>query len=236
MRSALSPRTVYIAAVVAIALATIGGMVALWPHGETPTLKFIEGTPLNETYSGEIFSTTTYECQLYATSKCQKVKLELTSGPDEGETEDLQVNTGGGLPEFGVGDEVRLVKNEIPPGANLTGNVSDYSIIDFERKPPLLWLTIAFAALVILFGRLRGALSLVGLAISLAIVLIFVVPAILRDSPPLAVALVGAMAVMLTTIPLAHGLGPKSMAAMAGTAVSLGLIVGWRSSSPTWPT
>ncbi len=33
------------------------------------------------------------------------------------------------------------------------------------------------------------------------------------------------MAVMLTTIPLAHGLGPKSMAAMAGTAVSLGLIV-----------
>ena len=226
MRSALSARGAYIGIVILIALATIGGMVALWPHGETPTLKFIEGTPLNETYSGEIFSTTTYECQLYATAKCQKVKLELTSGPDQGGTEELQVNTGGGLPEFGVGDEVRLVKNEIPPGANLTGNVSDYSIIDFERKPPLLWLTIAFAALVILFGRLRGALSLVGLAISLAIVLVFVVPAILRDSPPLAVALVGAMAVMLTTIPLAHGLGPKSMAAMAGTAVSLGLIVG----------
>jgi len=223
MRSALSTRGAYIGIIVVIALATIGGMVALWPQGETPTLKFIEGTPLGETYSGEIFSTTTYECQLYATAKCQKVKLELTSGPDEGRTRELQVNTGGGLPEFGVGDEVRLVKNKIPPGA--TG-VSDYSIIDFERKPPLLWLTIAFAALVILFGRLRGALSLVGLAISLAIVLVFVVPAILRDSPPLAVALVGAMAVMLTTIPLAHGLGPKSLAAMAGTAVSLGLIVG----------
>ncbi len=223
MRPALGARGVYLGIVVAIVLATIGGMVALWPQGETPTLKFIEGTPLGETYSGEIFSTTTYECQLYATAKCQKVKLELTSGPDEGRTRELQVNTGGGLPEFGVGDEVRLVKSEIPPGA--TG-VSDYSIIDFERKPPLLWLTIAFAALVILFGRLRGALSLVGLAISLAIVLIFVVPAILRDSPPLAVALVGAMAVMLTTIPLAHGLGPKSLAAMAGTAVSLGLIVG----------
>jgi uncharacterized membrane protein len=125
-----------------------------------------------------------------------------------------------------VGDEVRLVKNEIPPGANVTGAVSEYSIIDFERKPPLLWLTIAFAALVVLFGRLRGALSLVGLAISLVIVLVFVVPAVLPDSSPLAVALVGSMAVMLTTIPLAQGLGPKSMAAMAGTAVSLGLIVG----------
>ena len=222
MRSALSARGAYVAVVVAIALATIAGMVALWPQGETPTLKFIEGTPLGETYTGEIFSATTYECQLYATARCQKVTVDLTAGPDEGQTRELQVNTGGGLPEFGVGDEVRLVKHEIPPGA--TG-VSDYSIIDFERKPPLLWLAVAFALLVILFGRLRGALSLVGLAISLAIVLVFVVPAILRDSPPLAVALVGAMAVMLTTIPLAHGLGPKSLAAMTGTAVSLGLIV-----------
>jgi uncharacterized membrane protein len=34
------------------------------------------------------------------------------------------------------------------------------------------------------------------------------------------------MAVMLTTIPLAHGLGPKSLAAIAGTAVSLLLVVG----------
>ena len=43
MRSALSARGAYIGIVVAIALATIGGMVALWPQGETPTLKFIEG-------------------------------------------------------------------------------------------------------------------------------------------------------------------------------------------------
>jgi hypothetical protein len=115
--------------VVAIALATIGGMVALWPKAETPTLKFIEGTPLNKTYSGEIFSMTTYECQLYATSKCQKVKLELTSGPDKGGTEELQVNTGGGLPEFAVGDEVRLVKN-----ANATQSHAWRS-----RRQPAVW-------------------------------------------------------------------------------------------------
>jgi uncharacterized membrane protein len=88
----------------------------------------------------------------------------------------------------------------------------------------MLWLAIFFVALVLLFGRLRGALSLVGLVASLAIVLVFIVPAILDGESPLAVALVGSMAVMLLTILLAHGWGPKSLAAILGTAVSLSLV------------
>lgn len=225
MRGALARRNVYIALVAVIALGTVAGMIAMWPQGDAPPLKFIEGTPLDETHSAKVVSVTTYECELYATATCQRATLELTEGPEEGRLVRTQLNTGGGLPEFAPGDEVRVLKNVIPEGAAFA-NVSEYTIVDFERKAPLLWLTLAFAALVVLFGRLRGALSLVGLGISLVIVLLFVVPAILRDSPPLAVALVGAMAVMLTTIPLAHGIGPKSLAAMTGTAFSLALIVG----------
>lgn len=225
MRSALSARGAYIGVVVAVALATVGGMVALWPQGSAPPLKFIEGTPIDETHTADVVSVTTYECQLYATARCQRAKLKLTGGPEEGREVSTQLNTGGGLPEFEVGDEVRVLKHVLPPGVDAS-KVSEYAIVDFERKSQLLWLALAFAALVIVFGRWRGALSLVGLGISLIIVLVFVVPAILRDSPPLAVALVGSMAVMLTTIPLAHGFGPKSLAAMTGTAVSLALIVG----------
>jgi uncharacterized membrane protein len=88
----------------------------------------------------------------------------------------------------------------------------------------MLWLALAFAALVIAFGRLRGALSLVGLVISLAIVLVFIVPAIRDGEPPLAVAIVGSLAVMLATIALAHGLGVKSLTAMLGTGASLLLV------------
>jgi len=99
-----------------------------------------------------------------------------------------------------------------------------YTLADFERRAPILWLALAFAALVIVFGRLRGALSLVGLTISLAVILAFVVPAILDGHPPLAVAVVGSLAVMLATVSLAHGWGPKSLAAMLGTAVSLALV------------
>ena len=68
----------------------------------------------------------------------------------------------------------------------------------------------------LVFGRLRGALSLAGLAFSLALVLLFVVPAILHGEPPLAVAVVGGLAIALVTIPLAHGIGPKSLAAVLG--------------------
>lgn len=86
-------------------------------------------------------------------------------------------------------------------------------------------LAIAFVALVIVFGRLRGALSLVGLIGSLGVVLVFVVPAIRDGEPALAVALFGSLAVMLVTIALAHGLGAKSLTAMLGTAASLLLVV-----------
>lgn len=165
-----------------------------------------------------------FECPEFATGSCQAVSFRLTSGPDRGRVVETEVNSGGGLPGFGVGDEVRVLEAVTPEGA--PPPVSPYSIVDFERKSELFWLALVFAALVILFARWRGALSLLGLGMSLLIVLVFVIPAILRDSPPLAVALVGSMAVMLTTIPLAHGLGPKSLAAMVGTALSLALIVG----------
>jgi uncharacterized membrane protein len=75
--------------------------------------------------------------------------------------------------------------------------------------------------IVVAFGRLRGALSLLGLGFSLALVLLFVVPAILDGKSPLAVAIVGSLAVALITIPLAHGRGPKTLAAVLGTATSL---------------
>jgi uncharacterized membrane protein len=200
-------------------------MFALWPKGEAPKSKFIEGIAPGTTYSAEVTETSSFICALYATATCQKVELKLNSGPDEGEMTTVRINIGPGSPEYSAGDKVRLIRNKVPRGA-VAERVDPYSIADFERKPPLLWLGLIFAALVIVFGRLRGALSLVGLAISLLIVLVFVVPALLRDSSPLAVALVGSMAVMLTTIPLAHGLGPKSLAAIAGTAVSLLFVVG----------
>ena len=123
--------------------------------------------------------------------------------------------------DLAVGDEIRVLRAEAPD----TGAVT-YSFADFERRSILLWLALAFAVLVIAFGRLRGALSLVGLGLSLAIIVVFIVPAILSGESPFAVAVAGALAIMLVTIPLAHGIGGKSVAAMLGTTASLLLTAG----------
>jgi uncharacterized membrane protein len=82
-------------------------------------------------------------------------------------------------------------------------------------------LAVIFAVLVIAGGRLRGARALVGLAVSLAIVLAFIVPSIVEGNSALEVALIGSLAIMLTTISLTHGLGMKTLAASLGTASSL---------------
>jgi uncharacterized membrane protein len=98
-----------------------------------------------------------------------------------------------------------------------------YGFSDYERQRPLIWLTAVFCLVVVAAGRLRALRALAGLALSLLIVVKFVVPAILDGGDPVGVALTGALAVMFVTIPLAHGLGAKAVAAMLGTAVAIGL-------------
>ena len=121
-----------------------------------------------------------------------------------------------------MGDRVRVSATGVPEGAQIGGVPADqYAFSDFERRSALVWLAIAFAAIVIVISRWRGLRALVGLAGSLLIIVAFVVPAILEGSEPVAVAVVGSLAVMLVTIPLAHGLGTTTIAACLGTAWAL---------------
>lgn len=205
-------------AAILLAIATVAGLAILWP-GEVKGE--LGGSIVPDAFSAEVQRVERSPCSSIRTQACNRVTFELGSGPDKGERSTLSLEIGGGLdPEVNVGDRIRVVQNVQAPGAEpIEGQ--EYAISDFERGRPMLFLALAFGGLVILFGRLRGALSLVGLALSLTIVLLFVVPAILDGKSPLAVAVVGSLAVMLVTISLAHGTGPKSLAAILGTAASL---------------
>jgi len=113
-----------------------------------------------------------------------------------------------------------------PPGADPTIKVPPYSFTDFDRRLPMLWLGLGFVVLLLATGRLHGLRALVGLAGSVVLVIEFVIPSILHGHSAVAVALTGALAVMLITIPFSYGLGPKAIAAWLGTAASLLLAVG----------
>jgi uncharacterized membrane protein len=129
--------------------------------------------------------------------------------------------------EISVGDRIRVVENRLPEGAVVGGvKVDRFGLADFERRQPLLWLAVAFAVLVVATSRWQGVRALAGLGLSLLLVVGFVVPAILGGGSPTGVALVGSLAIMLVTIPLAHGLGAKSIAACLGTAASLLVVLG----------
>jgi hypothetical protein len=220
----------------ALALVTAAGLLVLWPSDATePTLA---AGLAGGTERAEVLSASSEPCPPPQPGECGEAQVRLESGDDEGQTVILALGTGPQRPDLEPGDRVRVagVPSTPLPGGPQTGTpqtapegseaTTAYTFVDFERRSPMLWLAIAFAVLVIVFARSRGVLSLVGLGISLAVVLGFIVPAILDGESPLVVAVVGAMAVMLVTISLAHGLGAKSIAAILGTAACLLLVAG----------
>ncbi|HEY7598384.1 MAG TPA: YibE/F family protein, partial [Candidatus Limnocylindrales bacterium] len=202
----------------ALAVATVAGLVLLWP-GEIDS-QVAQGIAV-ESEPAEVTGVEEELCPGFAEQQCQLVRARIESGPEEGKRIELQLGAQGLDPDVDPGDRIRVAKApEPPPGADAVAGTG-YTLYDFERRGPMLILAALFALVVLVFARWRGALSLAGLALSLAIVLLFVVPSILDGNSPLLVAVVGAMAVALTTIPLAHGWGPKSLAALLGTAASL---------------
>jgi uncharacterized membrane protein len=209
----------FTAIAVVLAVATAAGLAILWP-GDSE-LQIGAGIAV-ESEEAEVLEVEERLCPGFGRQRCQIVTARLETGPDAGQRVQLQLGATGGLdPDVDPGDDIRVAEApEPPPGAPPTAGTG-YSLADFERGTPMLVLGLIFAAAVLLFARLRGALSLVGLGLSLALVLVFVVPAILDGESPLAVAVVGSLAIALVTIPLAHGRGPKTLAAVLGTAASL---------------
>lgn len=206
---------VLVSALTLVAVATVIGLVVLWPRNASIPLP--RGAVSTKTERAEVTAVSRARCTIPGQTRCARVTAEVKTGVDTGESTSFTF-VGREIP-FSVGDEIRLFHNPQPTTGDV--RVEPYGFSDFERRQPLFWLGLAFALLVLFTARVRGLRALVGLVASLAIVVFFIVPAILDGRSPSAVALVGALAVMFATIPLAHGLGAKALAACLGTAVSL---------------
>jgi uncharacterized membrane protein len=197
--------------------ATLVGLVVLWPSAAPVP---IEDRPPGEVVAGEVLALEERERAADggpATSLV--VTVRVLEGPDESLVTDLEIIPEG-FPPFRIGDRLALAPAE---GA---GGEDPYIIVDFQRLPTLWLLFGLFVAAVIAVGRWQGVRSLLGLALSLAIVIRFVVPAILEGTSPSLVALVGSLAIMIVTLYLAHGVSEMTTAAVVGTAVTLLLTIG----------
>lgn len=199
---------------------TILGMVLLWPSGVADA-EAVEayGTEVD----GHVLSVHETECdeadaelneQLQATV-CGDVVVRLLSGEQEGEEIVVDIPSGPGAPVVAAGDDVILIYTP----DSVSGQ--QYHLIDHDRSSALWALAIAFALAVIAFGRWKGLRSLVSLGITFAIVLLFMVPAVLDGSAPILVAVVGSAAIMLVSLYLGHGWNRTTTVALFGTLASL---------------
>jgi uncharacterized membrane protein len=201
------------AVAVMLAVATAGGLAILWP-GDTE----VRNSLAVESRKAKVVEVLETACPGFGSQRCQLVTAEL----DSGKRVQLQLSAIRSLdPDLDPGDRIRVTEAPAPPAGQEAIAGPAWAFYDFQRGRPMLLLALFFVAIVLVFARLRGVLSLLGLGASLAVVLLFLVPAILDGKSPVAVAIVGSLAVALITIPLAHGRGPKTLAAVLGTAASL---------------
>ncbi|MER7725010.1 YibE/F family protein [Streptomyces sp. NPDC096323] len=246
-------RKVIAAVLIPVAAAVVVGLVVLWPGGAPAHERTGVGFD-RQTQQGKVVNVDQVDCkdlnasQLPVTGEsvpptgdgttgdggaalCKKATIEVTSGEDKGRTfiEVVQPD---------APRQLRQGQGVVVAYAPDAPHDLQYSVTDVNRKFPLVLLAGIFALVVVAVGRMRGVMALVALALSFAVLTLFILPAILEGSNPLVVAVVGAGAIMLIALYICHGLTARTSVAVIGTLISLLLIgllgslfIGWASLS-----
>ena len=215
-----------LALVVLAGVAAAVGLVLLWPTGEGRDAAQERADEIGLTYQRLAATVTEVADRVCSYSApddpqaCRTITTLLDEGPDEG----AQV----ALPEFNLAYDRTPVR--ISPGDKVIVGYEDsndhYFFVDRDRRTPLVWLAGLFALVVVALGRLRGALALVGMAATLAVLVAFVAPSVLDGNDPVLVAAVAAAVVAFVSLYLTHGANMHTTVALAGTLASLGLTLG----------
>ncbi|MFD9600134.1 YibE/F family protein [Streptomyces sp. NPDC056708] len=238
-------RKVIAAVLIPFATAVVVGLAVLWPGGAPPHERTGVGFD-RQTQQGKVVNIDKVDCKDVNAAQtpisgettppsgsgpglCEKATIEVTTGHDKGRTfvEIVQPDAPRQLRE-GQGVVVAYAPD--------APHDLQYSVTDVNRKFPMTLLAGIFALVVIAVGRMRGVMALVALAVSFAVLTLFILPAILQGSNPLLVAVVGASAIMLIALYMCHGLTARTSVAVIGTLISLLLIgllgslfIGWAS-------
>lgn len=234
-----------------IALATLVGLAVLWPRGlELPDITAF-GVP-EVRFNAEVLGTESLPCPVQmspndpasdsadfegteAEVRCKELRVKLLGGPEDGREVLLPLTDNRTLAEFNPGQQVVLGYFPPPQCEDMSASAAPaclsafdpgvyYAIEGRERGRPMLILLALFVGSVVALGRWRGLASLVGLGISIAVLMTFVLPSILIGNNPLWVGLVGASAIAFVALYLAHGFNPLTHVALLGALGSLGIV------------
>ncbi len=105
---------------------------------------------------------------------------------------------------YKVGDKVLVMRSVDGQGQG------EFFITDFVRTGVLLWLFLAFAAAVLLVGRLKGLRSLISLALTFLVLIKFIIPRILDGADPVLITVIGSIIILGVVIYLTEGINVKA--------------------------
>lgn len=194
------------------------GLVTLWPTKDLTVDSRLLGLA-TEVYAAEVTDVFEANCTYNPDATCSTVLFRLLEGPTPGGAATQEFEDLPSTPRFEIGETVVL--NYLPDSpANF-----QYQYADRSRGTVLIGIALLFAAAVVGLGRLRGLAALVGLALSVLILLAFIVPAILEGSNPVMVATVGAVAIAIASLYLAHGFTALTHVALLGATGALAITV-----------
>lgn len=222
-----------------LAVLSVVGLVWLWPSSEATDrwdpAALADGA---EFTSGTVESIDLRACPDYESTGCgaitlntgertgtmyappEAIKTGIAAGDrikvivmDDAQTDPVaDAITGGGQPS-----------GEQAPGSEPTS--ADFVFVDFDRNISLGVLAFVYAALVILVAGLKGLRALIGLALAYAVMVWFMLPAVMDGKPAVLVGITAAAVIMFIVLYLAHGFSARTTTALLGTLFGI-LITG----------
>jgi uncharacterized membrane protein len=226
---ARAPRVALLSVLAAVGVATLVGLLLLWPDGTQAdelqgSLEFAaEGVTFPEAVVHEVEP----PCAELGdeAAECGRIHATVDEGPDRGT--DVVVEVPPPVSDSGLreGDRIVLVSHPEEPD----GGEGRFAYSGTDRSSPLWTLLILFVVVVLAIARFRGLMALLGLAFASAVVFVFALPALLTGEPGIAVALVAATSIMYVVLYTTHGFSIRTSTALAGTLAGLGVtaVVGW---------
>ncbi len=119
--------------------------------------------------------------------------------------------------EFRLGQRVELLYYQLAEGAVM------YEVVDWVRRPSLLWLLLLFFCVTVLVARFKGLRAFLTTSASLALILFLMLPAMLAGYPATLITLLGVGSILILAVYVVHGLNWSTTAALLGTFITVGI-------------
>lgn len=204
-----------------IAVIVVAAVTIMWPRG-SPSLDL---TPLglaDDVVPAEVSVAIGVPCSYSPDLSCRAYQV-VVAPEDGGDFATLEFPDEPGQPDLREGDRVFLARIQAD------GAETAYQYAGQDRNLVLLILGLAFAAAVVALGRLRGVAALFALVASVALLVWFILPAMVAGQNAVLVAIAGGGLIALLSLYLAHGLTPLTHVAALGIfgALALTALLSW---------